>query len=62
MTQTPLQRTLLFVGTKDDLIPVETAMYYKTVMEKVGSRCELRLYEGEGHGFFNYRIFEKVEN
>lgn len=24
------------------------------VMEKVGSRCELRLYEGQGHGFFNY--------
>jgi len=23
-------------------------------MEKVGSRCELVLYEGEGHGFFNY--------
>lgn len=53
--------TLLFLGTKDDLIPVETAMYYKTVMEKVGSRCELRLYEGEGHGFFNYKIFENYK-
>jgi acetyl esterase/lipase len=46
--------TIIFLGTEDVLIPVETARYYKTVMEKVGSRCELFLYEGEGHGFFNY--------
>lgn len=46
--------TIMFLGTEDILIPVETARYYKTVMEKVGSRCELYLYEGEGHGFFNY--------
>jgi hypothetical protein len=37
------------------LIPVETAEYYKTVMVKVESRCDLGLFEGEGHGFFNYR-------
>lgn len=47
--------TILFLGTNDQLIPVETAHYYKTVMEKVGSKCRLKLYEGEGHGFFNYR-------
>ena len=46
--------TIFFLGTEDDLIPVETARYYQTVMEQVGSRCELVLYEGEGHGFFNY--------
>ena len=50
--------TIFFLGTEDQLIPVETARYYKTVMEKVGSRCELHLYEGEGHGFFNYREFD----
>ena len=27
-------------------------------MEKVGSRCDLFLYEGQGHGFFNYRQIE----
>lgn len=46
--------TIFFLGTEDDLIPVETARYCQTVMEKLGSRCELVLYEGEGHGFFNY--------
>ncbi len=50
--------TIVFLGTEDELIPVETAEYYKTVMEKVGSRCELKLYEGEGHGFFNYGNFD----
>ena len=46
--------TIVFLGTKDHLIPVVTAQYFKMVMEKVESRCELKLYEGEGHGFFNY--------
>ncbi|TXF89018.1 alpha/beta hydrolase [Neolewinella aurantiaca] len=45
--------TLFLVGSKDHLIPVATAEYYRTVMEKVGSRCELSIYEGGKHGFFN---------
>jgi acetyl esterase len=51
--------TIVFLGTKDNLIPVETAKYYQTSMRKVGSRCELFLYEGKEHGFFNYN---KIEN
>ena len=51
--------TVIFLGTEDNLVPVESAEYYKTVMDKVGSRCELHLYEGEPHGFFNYA---KLEN
>jgi hypothetical protein len=27
-------------------------------MEKVNGRCELFLYENQGHGFFNYKHFE----
>jgi acetyl esterase/lipase len=50
--------TIFFLGTNDALIPVETAEYYKKVMEKVGSRCNLHLYENQDHGFFNYRYFE----
>lgn len=45
--------TLIFLGTQDKLIPVSTAERYKTEMEKVGSRCDLVLYDGVGHGFFN---------
>lgn len=47
--------TIFFLGTKDKLIPVVTAEYYKMVMEKVGSRCDLKLYEGMEHGFFNFK-------
>jgi len=53
--------TIVFLGTTDRLIPVETAQYYKTVMEKVGSRCDLSLFEGEGHGFFNYGHIENYK-
>lgn len=50
--------TILFLGTNDKLIPIETVKYYQTVMSKVKSKCELRLYEGQEHGFFNYKNFE----
>ena len=50
--------TIIFLGTNDDLIPVETAKYYKTVMNKVNSICKLHLYKGQGHGFFNYEFLE----
>ncbi|CAN5902470.1 alpha/beta hydrolase [soil metagenome] len=46
--------TIVFLGTKDQLVPVATARAYQKKMEKVGSRCELLLYEGQPHGFFNY--------
>lgn len=45
--------TIILLGTNDKLVPVETAEYYKVVMEKIHSRCDLKLYEGQGHGFFN---------
>lgn len=47
--------TLFMLGSKDDLIPEITAEYYKMVMEKVKSRCDLKIYEGGKHGFFNYK-------
>ncbi|MFY0686454.1 MAG: alpha/beta hydrolase [Cyclobacteriaceae bacterium] len=45
--------TIVFLGTNDHLIPVSIAEGYRDKMEKVGARCDLFLYEGEGHGFFN---------
>lgn len=45
--------TIVFLGSKDKLIPVSTAKNYKARMEKVGSRCDNHIYEGAGHGFFN---------
>lgn len=45
--------TMVLLGTEDDLIPVSTAETYKAKMEALGVRCDLHLYEGRKHGFFN---------
>lgn len=50
--------TILFLGTNDNLIPIQTAKNYQEAMEQVNSRCELHLYEGQPHGFFNYKNIE----
>lgn len=47
--------TIFFLGTADKLIPVSTAQAYKKKIEEKGGRCELYLYEGQPHGFFNYK-------
>ena len=47
--------TIVFLGTKDNLIPVATAKEYQSQMQKNGDRSELYLYEDQPHGFFNYR-------
>ena len=46
--------TVIFLGTEDSLIPVETARKYQHLMRQVGGFCELHLYEDQVHGFFNY--------
>lgn len=45
--------TIVFLGTKDDLIPVATAQAYKKTMDTHGDRCDLHLYKDQKHGFFN---------
>lgn len=45
--------TIFFLGDTDKHIPVATGKEYKARMEAVGSRCELFIYKGQEHGFFN---------
>jgi len=45
--------TIVFLGGKDNLIPVSVLDHYKANMTKAGARCETRVYEGQPHGFFN---------
>lgn len=54
--------TIIFLGTKDALIPVETVKKYQKLMNKAGSNCEVHLYEGKTHGFFNYNKFDNYKN
>jgi acetyl esterase len=45
--------TVVFLGTKDNLVPVETAEKFKADMEAVGVKSVLHLYPDQPHGFFN---------
>jgi acetyl esterase len=44
---------IVFLGTKDKLIPVKTMEDFRARMTAAGVRCDLHLYAGEDHGFFN---------
>lgn len=46
--------TVHFLGRADKNIPVATAERLKAAIEKIGGRCDLHLYDGQEHGFFNY--------
>lgn len=41
-------------GLADETVSADEAVRFSEAMEKAGNRCDLRLYEGEGHGFFNW--------
>jgi len=45
--------TIVFLGTKDKLIPVDTGQEYDRRMKAVGSQSKLHLYKDATHGFFN---------
>ena len=45
--------TTVLLGDKDKLLPVATARAYQRRMEQVGARCDVHVYQGQGHGFFN---------
>mgnify|MGYP003309616112 FL=1 len=45
--------TIILTGTNDKIVPVESIMNYKKIMESIGSRCDVILYEGAEHAFFN---------
>ncbi|HUF62988.1 MAG TPA: alpha/beta hydrolase [Verrucomicrobiales bacterium] len=46
--------TIVFLGADDHVLPVATAERFRDRMKSAGSRCDLRLYAGQRHGFFNY--------
>ncbi|WP_182866960.1 alpha/beta hydrolase [Rhodopirellula sp. JC639] len=45
--------TIVFLGTKDKLIPVATGRAFKSNLDQLGVRNELHLYQDAAHGFFN---------
>lgn len=47
--------TIIFLGSEDKLIPVASMAAYKHRMAELGARCDVWIYDGQAHGFFNYR-------
>jgi acetyl esterase len=45
--------TIVFLGSKDSLIPVATAEKFDADLKAAGIRSELWIYDGQPHGFFN---------
>lgn len=43
---------LVMSGTEDKLVPVAMLEKFRADMQAAGARCELRIYEGGGHGFY----------
>ncbi len=44
---------VVFLGSKDPLVPVATAEKFRDTMKAEGLKSELHVYEGQPHGFFN---------
>ncbi len=53
--QPGLPPMIIFLGTLDGAFPVLNAEKFKELMDQAGNRCELKIYDNQKHGFFNYR-------
>lgn len=51
----PLPPTLILHGDQDDVVPISEAREFAREAQRLGYRCELEEYPGQGHGFFNVR-------
>jgi acetyl esterase/lipase/alpha-L-fucosidase len=45
--------TLIMTGSEDTAFKVTSAKAYRDKMEELGLRCDLKIYEGQPHAFFN---------
>ena len=45
---------IVFLGSEDKLIPVKTVEQFQQKMKAVGNLCEIHIYDGQPHGFFNH--------
>ena len=49
-----LSPAMVVHGRDDQVVEVEQVIEFEAAMKAAGNRCDLRVYDGEGHGFFNY--------
>lgn len=49
----PFPPTILLLGSEDHIVSPEDARRTQSTIQSVGGRCDLHIYEGQRHGFFN---------
>src|SRR5262245_44595497 len=52
--------TVIFIGRNDRLIPTATVERFAANMMQAGVRCDLHIYDGQGHGFFNSNPYQTI--
>ena len=52
--------TLVFLGSKDDLISTNVLNRFEANMNHAGVRCDTHIYAGQKHGFFNFEPYKTV--
>jgi acetyl esterase/lipase len=46
--------TIVMHGQDDERVPAEGSVRFAKAMNDAGNRCDIKLYEGRGHGFHNW--------
>jgi acetyl esterase/lipase len=54
--------TLILVGSEDPEVPLPTAQGYCDSLHSHGRRCDLAVYKGQSHGFFNQEVYMEKTN
>jgi acetyl esterase/lipase len=44
---------LILFGSEDKILPIPMVENFQKTIQKQGVRCDLEIYQGQGHGFFN---------
>src|SRR5262245_3821900 len=52
--------TAIFIGRNDRLTPTATVERSTANMKQAGVRCDLHIYDGQGHGFFNSDPYQTI--
>lgn len=54
LVRAPMPPTLIMIGDHDHLIPLSTIEEFARRVRETGARCDLYVFEGADHGFFNH--------
>lgn len=52
--------TIVFLGDKDELIAMSVAQRFQANMARAGVRCDLHIYRGQPHAFFNREPYKSA--